>query len=371
MAVLDSSDFSVTGCCFAHMLQGDTGEEADAVYEHTLTPTAFFKSRIAFNFNTLLWELTRQDGTVFGFPDGGGVSNPGQAALRAVTNRTGQKLTFTRAGNGNLTTITSSSGRRLTLAYDGSNRVTSATDHTGRAVGYTYNGQGYLWKVTDPEGGVTEYTYDGNGRMSTLKDARGLVFLTNEYDFEDRVIRQIQADNSEYLFAYTEDGGGAVIQTDVTGPRGFVRQVTFNAKGYILTDTRAVGETEEQMVLLTRQSGTNLPLSLNDPLGRETTWTYDSLGNVLSETRLAGTGGAVTTTFSYEPNFQQVASVTDPLQHTTTITYDSLGNPVTITDPLQHQTSMTYNSESQLLSLTDGESHHTQFTYESTDLVGV
>jgi hypothetical protein len=84
--------------------------------------------------------------------------------------------------------------------------------------------------------------------MQTIKDARGLVYLTNEYDTEDRVIRQIQADNSEYAFAYTEDAGGAVIQTDVTGPRGFVRQVTFNAQGYILTDTRAVGQSEEQML---------------------------------------------------------------------------------------------------------------------------
>jgi YD repeat-containing protein len=57
-------------------------------------------------------------------------------------------------------------------------------------VGYTYDSSGRLWKVTDPEGGITEYTYDAAHRMLTLKDARGTVYLTNQYDTSDRVVHR-------------------------------------------------------------------------------------------------------------------------------------------------------------------------------------
>jgi hypothetical protein len=49
---------------------------------------------------------------------------------------------------------------------------------------------------------VTEYTYDGSYRLLTIKDARGIVFLTNEYDANSRVTKQMQADATTYQFAY-------------------------------------------------------------------------------------------------------------------------------------------------------------------------
>jgi len=92
--------------------------------------------------------------------------------------------------------------------------------------GYTYYGSGRLWKVTDPNGGMTEYTYDGlSNRMVTLKDARGIVFLTNVYDSSGKVTQQTQADGTTYQFAYTVDENGKITQTDVTDPRGKLRRV--------------------------------------------------------------------------------------------------------------------------------------------------
>ena len=73
-------------------------------------------------------------------------------------------------------------------------------------VGYVYDAAGRLWKVIDAAGGVTEYTYDASHRMLTIKDARGIVFLTNEYNAAGRVTKQTQADATTYLFAYTLDG---------------------------------------------------------------------------------------------------------------------------------------------------------------------
>ena len=88
---------------------------------------------------------------------------------------------------------------------------------------------------------MTEYTYDSSGRIRTIKDARGITFLTNEYDNGARVIKQTQADGSTYDFEYTVDANGKITQTLVTDPRGNIRRVTFNADGYMLTDTRALG----------------------------------------------------------------------------------------------------------------------------------
>src|SRR5215831_15317080 len=100
-----------------------------------------------------------------------------------------------------------------------------------------------------------------------------------------------------YQFAYTLDGNGKVTQTDVTDPRGYVRRVNFNADGQIVSDIAALGTTVEQTATYNLQSGTNLALSVTDPLNRTTAYTYDSMGNVATVTRLSGTADAVTTTF--------------------------------------------------------------------------
>jgi YD repeat-containing protein len=84
--------------------------------------------------------------------------------------------------------------------------------------------------VTDANSGVTEYTYDASSRMLTIKDARQIVFLTNEYD--------AQADGAIYLFSYTMNGS-SVVQTDVTNPRGYVSRITFTPMGQVLTHTAA------------------------------------------------------------------------------------------------------------------------------------
>ncbi len=74
--------------------------------------------------------------------------------------------------------------------------------------------------------------------MLTIRDARGIVYLTNAYDTNGRITQQTQADSTIYQLAYTLDGNGKVTQTDVTDPRGNHRVVTLNSSGYALTDTK-------------------------------------------------------------------------------------------------------------------------------------
>ncbi len=63
---------------------GGTGFQ-DAVFEHTTSPTAFFKSVIVWNGNG--WDLTLKDGTVYVFGN--------EAPLQAIRDRFGNTVTLT------------------------------------------------------------------------------------------------------------------------------------------------------------------------------------------------------------------------------------------------------------------------------------
>jgi RHS repeat-associated protein len=336
---------------------------ADAVYESTDTPGECYKSKISWNNVRNGWDLRFRDGTIYKFPDAELATSPAFAAIVGVTDRFGNNLTFTRSTfDGSLTRITSSNGRYIDFTYDGNGRITQARDNALRTVGYAYDTVGRLWKVTDPDLGVTEYAYDGADRLRTIKDPTGAIALTNEYDLSGRVISQKQADGSVYQFAYTIGAGGAITQTDVTDPRGFVRRVTFDAKGYWLTDTRAVGKPEQQTLTVERNASTHAITSYTDGLGRRTTYAYDTSGNLTGVTRLPATLN-VTTTMTYDPVYNQLATTTDPLLHTTTYGYDAQGKLESITDHLNHATTFTTNSRGQVTTITDASGIQTlQYT---------
>jgi RHS repeat-associated protein len=337
----------------------------DAVFEHTVTPTRFFKSTVAWNGNG--WNLTLKDGTVYVFGD--------VAPLQAIRDHFGNTVTVTHANgqSGNVTRVTSPNGRWIAFTYDTSNRVTQAIDNIGRTVAYTYDTNGNLSTVTDPENNVTTYTYGATTpyRLLTIRDGRNIVYLTNTYT-NGRVTQQTLADpNATYTFAYTTDGNGNVTQTDITDPRGHVERLTFNADHYVTSDTEAYGTTLARTTTTTRASGSNLVTAVVDSLNRRTECTYDTSGHVLTRTRLASTQDAVTTTFTYEPMFFQLASVTDPLNHTWTMTYDSAGRVSGVTDPLDHETAVAMNAAGQVTQITDALQHAWELGYTGGDLTSV
>jgi RHS repeat-associated protein len=325
----------------------------DAVYEHTETPTPFYKSRISWNTIRQGWDLKLVDGTIYKFPDAEFASIPPQAALVGITDRFGNSIAFQRNSFGDLTKITSPNGRWIQFTYDGYDRITSAQDNIGRTVGYTYDANGNLWKVTDPKQGVTEYTYDTSHRMIDIKDPRGNIYLTNEYNISGRVIKQTMGDGGIYTFAYTTDTGGHVTRTDITDPRGFVRTVTFDSAGYWLTDTRASTKPEQQIVSVERDAATHFITRHVDGLSRVTTLGYNTSGSLTSITRLADTAHPVATTLTYEPTYQQLETVTDPLTHMTTYGHDTRGALTSITDALSHITTVTPNSAGQPASISN------------------
>ncbi len=366
--------FLVAGSQFVDLVLPDgsairytqTAPGAPAAFEHTATPTAFYKSTITPGlFATLALELT--DGTGYGFGLNPPLHGMWDMFLKTVAvARVDDE--FLSPGAGDITRITSPAGRFIEFTYDAVHRITRARDNLDRSVLYAYDASGRLASVTDPEGGVTRYTYDGSHRMLTVEDGRGIVHLTNEYDAAGRVRRQIQADQTTYTFAYTLGGNGRVTRTDVTDPRGVVRRVTFDAKGYALSDTRALGTPVEQTTTYERDSA-GLVLAMTDALGRRTAFTYDDRGHVTSVTRLAGGAETTTTTLTYAATgslgttIRQLASITDPLGHTTSFSYADRTNPSAVTDPLGNRTSVAV-SEGLLIEIGDPLGHTTSVSYD-------
>jgi hypothetical protein len=117
----------------------------DAVFEHTSTPTAFYKSRITWAGAFNGWSLRLKDGTVLAFEQ--------YRSLRAIIDRYGNRTTIdrTREGRGPISQITSPSGRWISLTSDSAGRVTQARDNLGRTVTYRYDSAGRLsldpWRI--------------------------------------------------------------------------------------------------------------------------------------------------------------------------------------------------------------------------------
>jgi RHS repeat-associated protein len=376
----------------------------DAVYQALSVPGTWYGAQIVWNGTG--WTLTMKNGTKLLFPESSGASYYWQATLIGIVDRYGNTVTLTRdSGNDNrLTRVTSPNGRWIQYTYDSSNRVTEVSDSIGRNVIYTYDTSGRLSTVQDANGGTTTFTYDANNNMTTIKDARGIVYLTNTYNSNQMVSQQTLADGSTYQFSYTPQQSGVVgvsgsaisagsntlkagvtsnasvgvapagpflsSETDVTDPRGNVRQVLFNSDGYTTSDAHAVGTPQQQTITYSPQPVSGLNLSTTDALNRTTSYTYDAMGNVTSVTAMSGRSEAETESFSYN-NYGEVASITDPLGRTTTLTYDNLGNMVKYTGTDSNSSSFTYNTTGQPVSVTDPLGNTTQLAYSGPDISGI
>ena len=313
-----------------------------------------------------------------------GVSTLG---LTQQSDRNNNTITNTWS-SANITAMTGPDGRQLTLDYDGSNRVTKVTDPIGRTVLYAYDGQGNLATVTDPEGGTTRYAYNSTNRLTTITDPKGILFLQNFYGPSGRVLRQIQADGSEFRFRYQLTGatssgagctvtnppsgggvisvtlpfvacpsvdswenaqagytitGGTVTATTVVDPRGNVTVTRFNPRGYPLSTTDALGQTSTSQL-----TAANQVASSTDSVGRVTKFEYDTQGNVTKITDPTNQA----TLFEYEPTFNRVKKITDALNQITEFTYDPAnGNLLTVKDPRNQATTIAYNTFCQPLSV--------------------
>ena len=327
-----------------HFLRTSAGTGyTDAVFEHTTTPTRFYKSVMTWNSTASRWELKLTDQTVMSF----GYTQT--APLMSVRDRFGNTVSIVRPiGVGSIDRITSPSGKFIRFTYDVDGHVVLSMDSIGRTVGYTYDATGRLIRATDPTGAHEDYSYDTAGRMQTIVDKRGNTMVNNVYDANGRVSMQTLADGAVYRFAYSTDANGKVVQADITNPRGFIRRTIFNSDGYVVTNIFPLGDAIERTTTFTRQPGTNLVTSITDAMGRVTAYQYDAQGNRISATKLYGTAQAVTTFTSFDSRFNLPSTITDELGQITTFNYDANGNLATVTDALGQTAAVQHNPSGQM-----------------------
>src|SRR5207253_6686272 len=127
-------------------------------------------------YNTGLFRLTVEDGTVFTIDQNLGV--------RSVADPYGNTLTIDANG------ITHSSGKSITFTRDAQGRIAQITDPAGKTQTYTYDSNGDLVSYKDRENLVVTYGYTGNHYLATITDPRGIQPLRSEYDASGRLLSQ-------------------------------------------------------------------------------------------------------------------------------------------------------------------------------------
>lgn len=320
------------------------------------------------------WCITLKDGTLYGFPEADGTTNPRGAAMTALRDRHGNVVQLQRDQFANLTQITSPNGRHLNLAYDSLDRLTTASDDLGRTVSYQYDAYSRLVKVTDPLGKSESYTYGPDNSMLTGTDGNGNLIFSNSYDSQGRVQTQTYADKSKLSFAYTAGANGNATSTNITDGLGVVRQVNFNASGFITSETLALGRPEQQTFSYVRDATTNRLMSETDALGRTTTYQYDGMANLITLTQMANTASQATWSYTYDPVFNQMKTTIDPLSHVTTFNRDALDNLTSIVDANGNTVSWTYDGEGRPLTHTENtgtQALTTNYAYAGADLVSL
>ncbi|MBI2774213.1 MAG: RHS repeat protein, partial [Chloroflexi bacterium] len=213
--------------------------------------------------------------------------------------------------------------------YDTWGNRSNVTDRLGNVTGLVYEARarGNLLRRTDPAVGgtspVTTYEYNSKNDLTRITDPRG--FTTERtYDPSTNVLlterRQIDAATyATTTYAYA-DPANPGLPTAITGPRGSVTALQYDAAGNLVRKT--------------------------DPDGNATTYAYDALGR---QTTVIDPEGHATTT-AYDAA-DRVTSVADALGHVTQYAYDLAGNKTAVTDRRGNVTFYTYDRNARLISV--------------------
>lgn len=319
------------------------------------------------------YRLTTAEGVIYEIDQDFGV--------RRVVEPSGNSLTYSAAG------IRHSSGVGIDFVRDGQGRIRDLVLPDGEIISYTYTAAGDLEAMVDQIDQVTRFAYQFARiphYLTEVVDPRGVRAVRNEYDDDGRLVATIDADGRR--IEYTHNVAGRTQQ--VRDRRGNLRTFVYDANGWVLSETNALGETTQRTY-----DGDGNVLSLTDPTGRTTQWTYDARGNRLSErnglgqvttmTYNAANGllteadalGNVLITNTFNSRTNAMLSTRDALGNTTIFSYDSgigsgeTGEPLGVTDARGRVTRYEVDVRGRRLAETDPDGVRTTWSYDSAGRV--
>ena len=212
--------------------------------------------------------------------------------LESVTDRNGNRTTYTFDAQQRLTGYVDPAGLLTTLAYTG-DHVSAITDPAGRVTRLSHDAAGNLIQIEDPDGTSRQFEYDDLHHMTAETNKRG--FREEAvYGFHGRVLEAHRKDGSTSLFQPAQIEGlfsteqtkshltaPALASADETAPAGFVdpngnvTQVELDQAGQTKDQSDAEGS---QGRVIRNQD--NLPVATFDGRGNGTFFEYDDRGNV-------------------------------------------------------------------------------------------
>jgi len=335
--------------------------------------------------------------------------------MNAILDNNSNVISFEYDENGNLTKVIDPSKRILSFSHDSSGRITGIADWSGRTWKYVYDAVGNLVQYVDPMGNQIKYAYDNKHCMTSIIDALGRQIVTNIYNDQGQVVKQIDALGSATSFNYDKNkrsttetdqlgyktvyaydihsfqtgktdalGNTTTFSYDNNGNRnsitdanGHMTRYEYDKNGNVIQIVDSMGNAKE----MTYDSNNNLTSLVNsqkqksifeydkhsnlikyvNPAGKVTTFDHDIVGQ-LSAVTLSSSSQMK---FSYN-KFGNCTSITDALGNSSKYDYDDIGNLIKSTDANGNSTSYTYDSLNQLVKVVDALGGSVNYKYDTT-----
>lgn len=301
-------------------------------------------------------------------PDAGQVrtftahGDSGTALLRTVTDRHGNRITFTYDTHGAPVEIAHSGGYvlrlttrdgRITGLWLGGEHGDGRDDERGgehggvRVTAYGYDTEGRLTHTYNSSGLPLRYAYDEAGRVTSWTDTNNRSYA---YEYggpdDDRVVAE-GGEGGHYSFRFAYDGADpaypGLAVTSLVAPDGATTRYLIDDRHLVVGEIDANGA-----VTRTAYDAAGRVTAETDELGRTTRFTYDERGHLTGVVRADGSTIGAALDAEGRP-----VRITDPAGQVWRQTFDAAGNPTSVTDPTGATTRRLYDSRGALLAVTD------------------
>ncbi|MBR5951101.1 MAG: hypothetical protein IKZ87_06690, partial [Actinomycetaceae bacterium] len=268
----------------------------------------------------------------------------------------GNATTYTYTDNGRLESVTSPDGGLSRFEYDCYGNMTRKTDPLGRTETRTYDSTGNLTSLTRADNTGLSYSYDLSGRLLGIKNHKGQVLASYDYDMSARTVTIADSLVGEQHILVFDRLGHLVKKT--TGKTTVAYSYDKTGKRESLTITSAG---EKQPVHVSYKYG---------PTGKLQEITHSIFGTLTSSSSREGVdcssssrgaGNASDAAISYDEN-GRISRIVTP-DSDVSYEYDAAGQLTVLTDNATGEIrTYTYDACGRLTAITTSE-EQTRFTY--------
>lgn len=273
-----------------------------------------------------------------------------------------------RHTNGRLTSVTDVLGHTIQYTYDAGGRLSTIIDQRGvTTVTNIYDADGRVVEQRDGRSTPNYFTYNTpNPGDTTLTDALGHSIVHTHQDF---LLKRITYPNSSTIeYAYD----GLQNRTSIKDRNGHTVHFVYDARGNVTRTTAPDGGITT--LEYTDNRFPDLPTRKTDAVGKVMDWSYDAKGNLLTERRAVGTPSQCQKSWTYN-SWGQVATSTDERNAVTRFTYYTSsglrqGLLMSVQDALGWVTNYNYDNlwrRTQVIDARGGSSFATTYTYDNGD----